>query len=68
MDNTDKNILSEPELTEEILKIRNYQSSDALKTDIWKIISIRQQDRWLLYEIHSKGPFISLMFRQNKPN
>ena len=64
----DKNEPLDTDLSEEVIKVRDYQSSEALKTDIRRIINNRQQDRWRLYEMISKGPFIALMFKQNKPN
>ena len=61
-----ENLVQYPELSEEIVKVGDYHSSEALKTDIRKIIDARQQGRWQLYEMISKGPFISLVFRESK--
>jgi len=68
MDMLDKKNTLDPQQFEEVIKVQDYQSSDELKTDIWKIINNRQQSKWRLFEIVSKGPFISIVFKQNEPS
>ena len=54
----------DPELSQDTLKVGDYHSSEALKSDIRRIIDARQARHWQLYEMISKGPFISLVFKE----
>jgi hypothetical protein len=57
-----------PYLSEEIVAVRDYDSAEALKADIRRIVDARQAGKWHLYEMISQGPFLSLLFKQKLPS
>jgi lauroyl/myristoyl acyltransferase len=54
----------EYEIFEEKLLVKSYHSSEALKDDIGKIITTRHSMNWDFVKMNSKGPFLTIVFRQ----
>ncbi|MFQ5752053.1 MAG: hypothetical protein ACE5HI_08655 [bacterium] len=68
--NMDKNSLQvtssqeKTEYSEEKILLNAYQSAEALKDEIGKIIINRSKLNWDFVNLNSRGPFIYLIFKQ----